>query len=118
MSERVERWKAAWESRDADRVAALYEAAATHQSGLVLQVFPEVNGTILRGVEQIREYARRGLARFTTLRFDLLTVTETESRSAVEYHRFSNVDGITPKHVLELIEWNGPRITAVRVFHL
>jgi hypothetical protein len=50
------------------------------------------------------------------LRFELLSVTEAEGRSAVEYRRHSNIDGEHPAHVLELIEWEGDRITAVRVF--
>jgi len=116
-SERVTRWQAAWESRDAEQVAALYEPTATHQSALVARLSPEAGGTVLQGVAAIREYARRGLARFTALRFELLTVTETAERAAVEYHRHSNLDSKRPAHVLELIEWHGELIAAVRVFH-
>jgi ketosteroid isomerase-like protein len=116
MTERVALWQAAWESRDADRVAALYAEDATHRSSRVAVIWPELGTTALRGVAQIRDYARRALARFTTLRFELLTVTEDPIRSAVEYHRHSNLDA-TPAHVLELIEWRGELIEAVRVFH-
>jgi hypothetical protein len=116
MTERVARWQAAWESRDADRVAALYVENATHASARVAVVFPDLGTTVLRGVSQIREYARRGLARFTSLRFEILTVTEGPIRSAVEYHRYSNLDA-EPTRVLELIEWRGDLIEAVRVFH-
>jgi len=116
MSERVERWKAAWESRDLERIVALYEAGATHASKLVPRLYPEVGGFVLEGTADIREYVRRGLERYKELRFEIASVTETEDRSGVEYRRHSNVDG-HPVHVLELIEWNGPRIRAVRVFH-
>jgi len=51
------------------------------------------------------------------LRFDLLTVTESADRAAVEYLRHSDVDGANPSHVLELIEWRDGLISAVRVFH-
>lgn len=118
MSERVDRWKEAWESRDAERVAALYASDATHASAVVARIFPEAGGAVLHGVEQIREYARRGFSRFTHLRFEILTVTEASGRSAVEYRRHSNLDGDQPAHVLELLEWNGDRLQAVRVFHL
>jgi hypothetical protein len=117
MSERVDRWKAAWESLDAERVVALYEASATHASALVPRLYPEAGGRVLAGADQIREYVRRGLAHFTELRFELLTVTESAARSVVEYRRHSNVDAANPVHVVELIEWHGPRIAAVRVFH-
>jgi ketosteroid isomerase-like protein len=116
-SARVEGWKAAWESRDAAAVAALYAPDATHASALIAQIYPELGRLVLRGRHEIAVYARRGLARFTELRFEILTVTETGDRAAVEYRRHSNVDGANPKHVLELIEWRGDLISAVRVFH-
>jgi hypothetical protein len=117
VSEQVRRWKAAWESRDPARVVALYAPGATHTSALVPRLYPEAGRHELKGVDQIRAYVERGLARFSTLRFELLSVTESDGRSAVEYHRHSNIDGEHPAHVLELIEWDGDRITAVRVFH-
>lgn len=43
--------------------------------------------------------------------------TESSSRAAIEYRRHSNVDGANPAHVLELVEWGGALIKAVRVFH-
>ena len=116
-SARVEAWKAAWESRDAAAVAALYAPDATPASALIAQIYPELGRLVLRGRHEIAVYARRGLARFTELRFEILTVTETGDRAAVEYQRHSNVDGANPKHVLELIEWRGDLISAVRVFH-
>jgi hypothetical protein len=112
----VARWQAAWESRDADRVATLYLEDATHASARVAAVFPDLGTTVLRGVSQIREYARRALARFSSLRFEILTVTEGPIRSAVEYDRHSNLDE-HPARVLELIEWRSELIAAVRVFH-
>jgi len=116
-SPRVSRWREAWESRDADRVASLYANDATHTSNLVRQLYPEAHGATLQGVDEIREYARRGLARFSELRFELQTVTESDDCSAVEYLRHSNLDNDGAQHVLELIEWKGSRIRAVRVFH-
>lgn len=117
ISRRVSRWKEAWESLDADKVAALYSSSASHTSGLVPQLFPEAQDATLRGVEQIREYARRALARYSALSFDVQSVTENEDCSAVEYLSCSNLDGTNPRHVVELIDWEGSRIRAVRVFH-
>ena len=120
MSERAERWKRAWESRDVERVAALYEEGATHRSSLVPRLYPELpadrDGT-LRGVAEIREYARRGLSRFTELRFEIDLVVESGDATAIEYRRHSNLDVERPAHVLELIEWSGEKIRAVRVYH-
>jgi nuclear transport factor 2 (NTF2) superfamily protein len=116
-SERVLRWKAAWESRDADVVARMYHADATHESALVPRLYPEAGGTLLNGRDQIRAYAARGLTRFTELRFELVSVTESASRATIEYRRHSNVDGADPARVLELVEWDGDLIRTVRVYH-
>jgi nuclear transport factor 2 (NTF2) superfamily protein len=116
-STRVLAWAAAWESRNPDKVAALYARDATHASAVVSQLYPEVQASVLKGRDQIREYARRGMDRFTTLRFEIVSVVETDSSAAVEYLRHSNLDTDKPKHVLELIEWDRERIKSVRVFH-
>ena len=49
--------------------------------------------------------------------FEILTVTESGDRAAVEYRRHSNLDAANPAHVLELIEWRDALISSVRVFH-
>jgi nuclear transport factor 2 (NTF2) superfamily protein len=67
-STRVMAWAAAWESSNPDKVAALYARDATHASAVVRQIFPEAQASVLKGRDQIREYASRGMARFTTLR--------------------------------------------------
>ena len=116
-SARVDAWKSAWESRDPARVVALYTRDATHQSALIAKIYPELGRLALQGHHEIAVYSRRGLSRYTDLRFEILTVTESGDRAAVEYRRHSNVDGANPVHVLELIEWRDALISAVRVFH-
>ena len=117
VSARVLRWKAAWESRDVDAIVRMYEADATHESALVPSLYPEAGGTVLDGAEQIRDYVARGIGRFTELRFELVSVTESASRAAIEYRRHSNIDGANPARVLELVEWRGALIMTVRVYH-
>jgi ketosteroid isomerase-like protein len=116
-SARVEAWKSAWESRDPARVVALYTRDATHQSAMIAKLYPELGRLELRSHHEIGVYARRALERYTDLRFEILTVTESGDRAAVEYRRHSNLDGAHPAHVLELIEWRDALISAVRVFH-
>lgn len=111
-------WKTAWESRDAERVAAMYSPAGRHSSSMIASLWPELGRTVLIGRDEIRAYAVRGLERFTDLRFELLTVTEADRRVAVEYRRHSNLDPANPRHVLELIEWDTDGlISSCRVFH-
>jgi nuclear transport factor 2 (NTF2) superfamily protein len=115
-SARVEAWKSAWESRDPARVVALYTRDATHQSALIAKIYPELGRLELNGHHEIAVYARRGLERYRELRFEILTVTESGDRAAVEYRLHSNLDA-KPVHVLELIEWRDALISSVRVFH-
>lgn len=117
LSARVDAWKSAWESRDPARVVALYTRDATHQSAMIAKLYPELKRLALHGHHEIGVYARRGLERYTDLHFEILTVTESRDRAAVEYRRHSNLDAANPAHVLELIEWRDALITAVRVFH-
>ena len=117
LSARVDAWKSAWESRDPARVVALYTRDATHQSAMVAKLYPELRRPKLEGHHEIGVYAKRGLERYSELRFEILTITESGDRAAVEYRRHSNLDGANPAHVLELIEWRDALISAVRVFH-
>ena len=117
LSARVDAWKSAWESRDPARVVALYTRDATHHSAMVVKLYPELRRPKLEGHHEIGVYAKRGLERYSELRFEILTVTESGDRAAVEYRRHSNLDGANPAHVLELIEWRDALISAVRVFH-
>jgi hypothetical protein len=116
-SQRVVAWKNAWESRDSARVVALYVADATHASAKVATLRPELGRSYLRGHAEIEEYAAAAFRRFTWLRFELLTVTESGDRAAIEYLRHANLDDDNPAHVLELLEWRAGLISGVRVFH-
>jgi len=115
MSGRIERWKAAWESCDLDRIVALYSDDAEHSSRLVTDLFAELGRSTLRGKAEIREYVSRGLLWFVTVRIDVVSAMESGDRSAVEYRRSSNLDS-TPAHVLELIDWSGDLIRSSTIF--
>ena len=115
MSARIERWKAAWESCDLERIVGLYSPDAEHSSGLVSHLYAELGRATLRGQTEIREYVSRGLLWFVAVRIDVLSVIESDDRSAVEYRRGSNLDA-TPAHVVELIDWSGSLIRSSTVF--
>lgn len=116
MNQQVERWKAAWEGLDPDKVAAMYAPTATHRNAVVERVCPELGRIELRGREEIREYARRAFTRFTAIRFEIVAVIEDDTHAAVEYRRHLNAD-TTATDVLEVLEWTGDLLTACRVFH-
>lgn len=117
MPDRVQRWRAAWEGGDAGAVAALYTGDATHASAVVAARMPELGGAKLRGRAQIREYAQKSFALVKDIRFEILAVTTQGARDVVEYLRRSSIDTAGPKHVVEILEWEGDWLTAVRVFH-
>ena len=117
VSERVERWKAAWESSELERIVALYAPDAEHSSRLVPQLYAEIRSETLRGSDQIREYVKRGRLWFVKVRIEVISLLESDDRSAVEYRRHSNLDA-TPAHVIELIAWQDRLIRSATVFHL
>lgn len=114
---RVARWKAAWESGQAIHVAALYTADCRHHSANVPILFPERTKTGLVGTADIRDYAANAFLRFTSLEITMISVTETDDRSVIEYNRTSDPDGGTPVPMVEVLEWSGNLIREARVYH-
>lgn len=117
IPERVQRWKQAWEGADPDSVAALYSAAATHASAGVKARMPELNRAELQGPDQIRAYAELSFRLVKNIRFEILQITTQDRRDVVEYFRRSSIDTEGPKHAVEILEWDGDLLNAVRVFH-
>lgn len=117
IPERVLRWQAVWEDADPDKVAALYTANATHASAGVKAMLPALATAELRGPEMLRDYAEASFARVKNIRFEILGVTTDGARDVVEYLRRSSIDIDGPKHVVEILEWDGDLLCAVRVFH-
>jgi hypothetical protein len=116
ISARVLGWRDAWHSGDADRVAVLYAADGTHDSAKVAATMPAQGGrTALSGRDEIRAYAARAFERVRWLRFEFLNVVETPALSAMEYLRTSGIDS-TPQRVVEILEWDGGLLKAVRVY--
>ena len=110
----VERWLAAWNTRDAAGVLALYADDALHTSARVLALGGATD--TLRGKEAIRDYFSRALARIPTLRFEPMSVSTGPRTVAIEYrsHR-----GGEPERVVELLELNPDGlIQHARVYHL
>jgi len=112
---RVEAWRAAWQSGDAARVAALYVANATHESAKVATAMPALGRTFLKGRAEIEAYALRAFARVHPLRFDIERVIETDSESIVEYVR--HAPNVEPMRVCEILRWRGKLLSSVRVYH-
>src|SRR5512139_2121970 len=65
----AERWLAAWNAHDVDRIVALYAPDARHSSSRVRTILGRDDDT-LHGKDVIAEYFRAGLTRYPTLRFE------------------------------------------------
>ncbi|MBV9832842.1 MAG: nuclear transport factor 2 family protein [Alphaproteobacteria bacterium] len=103
-SARVLRWREAWHSGDAQRVAALYAPDATHDSAKVAAAMPSLGGrTVLASRDEILTYAQRAFARVGWLRFEFLNVVESENLSVMEYARLAS----TPHHIVSWRFSNG-----------
>ncbi len=114
---RIADWKSAWESGEPDRVAGLYTADCRHQSANVTSLFPDRAATGLVGTEDMVAYAKNAFQEFTSLAIKIVTLTETEDRSIIEYDRHSDPDGGCPARVVEILEWSDDLIREARVTH-
>lgn len=84
----AERWYAAWNSGDIDAIMACYDPAIEHSSPFI----KKYNGTdevSLKGIDAVREYFARALARNPTLRFEPMHVTVGLESVVLIYRRMS-----------------------------
>jgi hypothetical protein len=96
-----------------ERVVALYAPDARHTSARV----KTLGGTsdTVQGLDAIRDYFRRGLAKYPSLKFDPISVSTGPRTVAIEYTR-EGVDETEP--TVELLETNHDGlITHSRVYH-
>lgn len=113
-------WQAAWQSLNPDRVSNLYAPAGTHMSAAVVQRMNRPDGT-LNGPDELHAYASTVAQQIQSFRADITSVIADETpvggRASVEYWRIVNGDERGRKRVVEILEWQGDKITACRVFH-
>jgi NADP-dependent 3-hydroxy acid dehydrogenase YdfG len=95
----AERWLDAWNAHDLTRIMALYADGARHTSARVRALGGSNDN--LEGREAIRDYFRRGLAKYPSLKFDPISVSTGPRTVAIEYMRHG-VDETEP--TLELLE--------------
>jgi 3-hydroxy acid dehydrogenase / malonic semialdehyde reductase len=109
----AERWLAAWNAHDVERIVSLYAADARHTSARVRAFGGETD--TLDGRETIAAYFRRGLERYPRLRFSPVSVSSGPRTVVIEY-RAQRVDAA--EHTVEILQ-TGPDglITHSRVYH-
>jgi ketosteroid isomerase-like protein len=92
----VERWVAAFESKDLDRVLAFYADDVIFHSPLIARLSHDPSGTI-QGKAALRAYVKKGFDVFDHIRFRVLDVLRGVDSIAIHYK------GITGTHVIEVL---------------
>jgi 3-hydroxy acid dehydrogenase / malonic semialdehyde reductase len=94
-----ERWLAAWNAHDLERILALYAPNARHTSVRVRT--PDGRGNTLQGRAEIADYFRRGLAQYPSLRFEPISMSSGPRTVVIEYR----AHGVAPESLtVELLE--------------
>jgi hypothetical protein len=117
LSPRLERWCAAWHSLDRNRIIALYSERAVHESPAVARLLPAHGGTRLVGHAQIAGYVAVACERLRSLRFEPFHVLEVGDVTVMEYRRTANDETSKAINVCEIVQWQGDKVIASRVYH-
>jgi 3-hydroxy acid dehydrogenase/malonic semialdehyde reductase len=109
----AERWLAAWNAHDLDRILALYAVDARHTSKRIRMLGG--SDETLHGRDAIAAYFRRGLEHYPTLRFEPISVSTGPRTVVIEYRR-CGVDAEEP--TVELLEVDAEGVIVhSRVYH-
>src|SRR4051812_10524948 len=92
----VERWVAAFESKDLDRVLAFYTEDVIFHSPLIARLSHDPSGTV-HGKAALRAYVKKGFEVFDHIKFNVLDVLRGVDSIAIHYK------GITGTHVVEVL---------------
>lgn len=108
------RWLDCFERRDLDGLLALYADDATHTSPKIRVRHPET-GRLLRGKAAMRAWWQDSFDRLPSMRYVPTALTADSRRVFMEYVR--KVEGDPDLPVAEVLECEGGKIVASRVFH-
>ena len=114
LREIARRWLDCFARRDLDGLLALYADHATHTSPKIRTRHPETGG-LLRGKAAMREWWQDSFDRLPSMRYEPTALTADGRRVVMEYVR--HVDGEPDYPVAEVLECEGGKIVASRVFH-
>jgi hypothetical protein len=82
----AERWIAAWNSRDLDRIMEHYAADIEFEANTVVRRWHKADGKLV-GLTALREHFQRGLELAASLHFEMEDVFSAPSGYAVLYRR-------------------------------
>lgn len=110
----IDRWLAAYNARDLDRLLALYTEYAVHVSPELRVRRPETRGEI-RGVAALRAWWSDAMRRLPKLHYAKRGLSVAGDRAVLEYVREN--PGEPPMPVVIVFERVGARLRSSHVFH-
>jgi ketosteroid isomerase-like protein len=114
LNEVAQRWFAAFNSKDLERLLALYHDKAEHFSPKLKVRHPETNG-LIKGKNALRTWWQDAFDRLPSLHYEIVRFTPHEDRVFMEYVR--HVDGEEDLYVGEMLEIQNGLIIKSSVFH-
>ncbi|XZF16399.1 nuclear transport factor 2 family protein [Chitinophagaceae bacterium MMS25-I14] len=110
----AQKWFAAFNEHDLEKLLALYDDNAVHYSPKLKVRQPETNGFV-RGKSELRAWWKDAFERLPELHYEVITLTANDDRVFMEYMR--RVPGEADMAVAEVLEIKDGFITASRVYH-
>lgn len=107
-------WFAAFNSHQLEALLGLYDDHARHFSPKLKIRQPETNGWV-SGKAALRAWWQDAFDRLPGLHYEVLSLTANEHRVFMEYSR--QVPGEEDMQVAEVLEIEGDKIVASRVYH-
>jgi len=108
----TEAWNNAWNSRDADQLAAFFEATSTYYE-------PDLATGPVAGAAGVKTAAEKTWAEWPAANFHVVTITIQEPRVVLEWR--STATHRTGKSVqlegVDILEWQGAKLAAARVYY-
>ena len=108
------KWFKAFNEHNLENLLALYDDEAQHYSPKLKVRMPETRGFV-KGKEALRNWWQDAFDRLPSLKYEVIKLTADEEQVFMEYTRF--VDGEEPLSVGEVLQIEGGRIVASRVYH-
>lgn len=114
LNDVAQRWITIFNSKELEKLLALYHEEAEHFSPKLKIRHPETDG-LIKGKAALRAWWRDAMDRLPSLHYEIVRLTPYEDRVFMEYIR--HVDGEADLFVGEMLEIRNGLIVRSSVFH-
>ncbi len=111
LRELASRWNDAWNSRDAEQLAAFFMPEGTYYE-------PDLDGKV-RGADGIQSVASRTWADWPEVTFEAVSITVEDPRVAVEWRSSArHKSGVELQlEGVDVLTWEGDKIASAQVYY-